>query len=589
MTKLIRLFMWGYQPHFQYEVERLANDVVGNLGVSETRAECFLVGAKIPGHQNPNPVCVEPEDGKWPISLFDELLQAIETEVANHPLKDMFYSDEPSMRDKPENIRRDSVRRAIHKTLGTYDTTHQVCSFVGSPAPVGDYYVAPVLQLPNKLFERFRPLREPIADAFTTGLPSLIHAAVYEVLAVAYDELLRPDPGRGLPGRFLSPEEIIHRAAASFLRTLKITIGTGEFGYPNIFEQFNSISSLMYEKTGGTGRLLLANPDTASINIRLKLAKPVPFREFRWSRKVLEMASPEIALVANCEKIFGLGNIAPNTDLWKNQNIFEVEFLDHYHWRLSCGNEVLLVSEYGVPSLPKERFPIDRLLDTYRRLFPRARKEDFDHFCTLYEAATQQRHGSMLIVAEDAEDESLRLEGQGTKIEPTKLTPDLYRRVSGIDGSIMIDPYGVCHAIGVILDGPARSECTPSRGARYNSGIRYVGTANSPRLAVIVSDDQMVDVIPVLRPRIAREAVEQSITELEGANRDNYHSSINWLDQHRFYLNQEQCDRVNAAFLRIQSEPLEVGEIMVHRRKFSPDPDFNDSYFINGDAEADLE
>ena len=181
MTKLIRLFMWGYQPHFQYEVECLANNVIENLGISETRAECFLIGAKIPGHQNPNPVCVEPEDGKWPISLFDELLQAIETEVANHPLKDMFYSDEPSMRDKPENIRRDSVRRAIYKTLETYDTAHQVRSFVGSPAPVGDYYVAPVLQLPNKLFERFRPLREPIADAFTTGLPSLSHAAVYEV------------------------------------------------------------------------------------------------------------------------------------------------------------------------------------------------------------------------------------------------------------------------------------------------------------------------------------------------------------------------------------------------------------------------
>ena len=581
--------MWGYQPHFQYEVERLANDVMGNLGVSSTRAECFLAGAKIPNSQNPNPVCIEPEDGKWPISLFDELPKAIETEVANHPLKDVFYGDEPRMRDKPENIRRDSVRRAIHKTLEAYDTAHQVHSFVGSPAPVGDYHVAPVLQLPNKLFKRFLPLREPIADGLTTGHPSLIHAAVYEVLAVAYDELLRPDPGRGLSGRILSPEEVIHRAAASFLRTPKIATGTRGVGYFNIFEQFNSISSLMYERTGGTGRLLLANPDSEFINIRLRFSDAIPFSDFRWSRKVLEMASPEIALIADCENIFGLGDIVPNTNPWANQNIFEVEFLDHYHWRLSCGNEVLLVSEYGTPSLPKEKFPIDHLLDTYQRLFPRARKENFAHFYTLYETAIRQRHGSMLIVAEDAKDEALRLQGQGTKIEPTKLTPDLYRRVSGIDGSIMIDPYGVCHAIGVILDGLARPECTPSRGARYNSGIRYVGAANTPRLAIIISDDQTVDVIPVLRPRVAQATIEQTIVELEMATRDNYHSPINWLDQHRFYLNQEQCDRVNTTLTRIQSGPSEVGEIMVHRREFSPHPDLDDSYFLSENAKSTIQ
>ena len=589
MTKSICLFMWGYQPHFRYEVERLANNVMGNLGVPETRAECFLVGAKIPGHRNLNPVCVEPEDGKWPISLFDELPKAIETEVANHPLKDVFYGDEPSMRDKPENIRRDSVCRAIHKTLEAYDAAHQVRSFVGSPAPVGDYYVAPVLQLPNKLFKSFLPLREPIADGFTTGHPSLIHAAVYEMLAVAYDELLRPDPGRGLPGRFLSSEEVIHRAAVSFLRTPKIAIGSGGIGYPNIFEQFNSISSLMYERSEGTGRLLLTNPDNESVNIHLKLAKAIPFREFRWSRKVLEMASPEIALIANCEKIFGLGDIVPNTNPWTNQNIFEVEFLDHHHWRLSCGSEVLLVSEYGIPSLPKEKFPIGRLVDIYQRLFPRVKKENVDHFCTLYETAIRQRHGSMLIVAEDAKDEALRLQGQGTKIEPAKLTPDLYRRVSGIDGSIIIDPHGVCHAIGVILDGLARPECTPSRGARYNSGIRYVGATNTPRLAIIISDDQTVDVIPVLRPRIVQATIEKAIAELEMATRDNYHSPINWLDQHRFYLNQERCDRVNAALARIQSEPLEVGETMVNRPKFSPHPDLNDSYFLSENAESTLQ
>ena len=161
---------------------------------------------------------------------------------------------------------------------------------------------------------------------------------------------------------------------------------------------------------------------------------------------------------------------------------------------------------------------------------PKSERKMSPTFLALFEAAVDQRHGSMLIVARDAELEADRLRGQGTRIEPMKLTPDLYRQVSEIDGTIIIDPQGVCHAIGVILDGSARPECTPSRGARYNSGIRYVRSADTPRLAVVVSDDQTVDVIPVLPPRIKRSELERAIAGLETATANDYHSAIHWLN-----------------------------------------------------------
>ena len=583
--KPINLFMWGYQPHFRLQFESLMNNAMKELGVPESRAECLLVGARIPGRRNPNGVCVEPEEGKWPIDLFDGLLDLIEAEVADHPLQNIFYGDEPSMRYKPENIRRDSVRMAVQKALNAYDSVHGVRSFAGGSAPVDDYYVVPLLQLPRELFERFRPLREPVSDGRVSGHPSLVHAAVFEVLTEARDELLRPDRGRYLAGRSRSPEEIVRRAAASFMYTPGVAIGDKNYGNPDLFERFNLISSLMYEGAKGTGRLLLANPDSGSVDILLKLAEPVPFREPRWSRKVLQMASSETALVADCQKVFGLGNVAAGLDPWASQNVFEIEFLDHFHWRLSCGYEVMLESRYGAPSLPQEKFPRHRLIDTYRRLFPEVGEKDVTHFLALFVAAVEQRHGSMLIVARDAELEADRLRGQGTRIEPMKLTPDLYRQVSDIDGTIIIDPHGICHAIGVILDGPARPECTPSRGARYNSGIRYVGSADTPRLAVVVSDDQTVDVIPVLPPRMKRSALEKAIAELETATADDYHSAINWLNRYKFYLNQEQCRRSNAAIARIQKEPLDVGELRRVWKEFSPDPSLSDSYFESEDAE----
>ena len=571
--------MWGYQPHFRLTFESLMNNVLNALGASESGAECLLVGAKIPSRQNPNAVCIEPEDGKWNVDVFDGLLNLIEQEIANHPSQKIFYSDAPSMHDKSENIRRDSVRLSVQDMLNRYDPNNHVRSFAGPPAPVGDYYVVPVLQLPDLLFQRFRPLQEPITFNIFTGHPSLIHAAMSEILAEAHDELLRPDPGRGLAGRTKSPEEIVRRAATSFMRTPGIAIEDKNFGNPRLFERFNLISSLMYEGATGIGALILANPDSGAVNLHIEFSEPVPFREPRWCRKALQMASPKTSLIADCERIYGLGTMAAGVDPWTARNAFEIEFLDHYSWRLSCGDQVLLISNYGAPSLPQEKFPKHRLLDTYQRLFSESEREDVDRFVSLFDAATSQRHGSILIVARDAESEADRLREQGTKIEPAKLTPDLYRQVSGVDGAVIVDAHGVCHAIGVILDGVASPECTPSRGARYNSGIRYIDSANNPRLAVIVSDDRMVDVIPVLRPRIKRSELEHAILQLEAATSDNYHSVANWLKDHCFYLDQQQCNRINISLKRIHNEPMEVGEIRLHWPEFTPDPSLDDSYF----------
>ena len=129
------------------------------------------------------------------------------------------------MRDKPENIRRDSVRIAVQKALKTYDSEHDVRSFAGRPTPVNDHYVVPVLQLPNELFERFRSLRESVSNGHFTFQASLIAAAVSTVLTEAYDELLRPELGRNLFGQSCSPYEIIRRAAASFMHTPGVAIG----------------------------------------------------------------------------------------------------------------------------------------------------------------------------------------------------------------------------------------------------------------------------------------------------------------------------------------------------------------------------
>lgn len=59
----------------------------------------------------------------------------------------------------------------------------------------------------------------------------------------------------------------------------------------------------------------------------------------------------------------------------------------------------------------------------------------------------------------------------------------------------MLDLNGTCHGIGLILDGEAGEGENPSRGARYNSLVRY--TRKRPDcLGIVVSVDGMIDIVP---------------------------------------------------------------------------------------------
>jgi len=205
---------------------------------------------------------------------------------------------------------------------------------------------------------------------------------------------------------------------------------------------------------------------------------------------------------------------------------------------------------------------------------------DAENFWTLFKACVSISHGSMLVVAEDAASEAERLADQGTPIEPVKMTPDLLERVSGIDGSILLDPSGICHAIGVILDGEATSDCSPARGSRFNSALRYVRSENLPRLAIVTSEDRTIDVVPLLRPQIPRSVIEEQITRLEKASADNYHAAQSWLDEHRFYFDLNQCSRINSSLKRLDDLARDVGEIRYITSVFNPNDKLDDTYLL---------
>lgn len=566
--------MWGYQPHFRANLEYRAKRVFELLGAA-IEPQLLLVGLRQPQLPPGYPVCLEPEDGEWSLSLFDGLDERVETAISVHPMQQMFYSDETTMREKPERIRRLVTAEEVKRSLDVEGKKLGRRTFCSPAYPVGEYDVVCVLQLPEQVFRQYPPFEATWQqDVYET---SLIHACINVLLEEGRRGLTLPEPGRMLSDETMrSAEEIIRRAASSLMRTSFIP---GKFCTCDLFEVVNRISQLRYEGRSGVGRIVLASAGDPNINYVLRLAQPAPLTQTRWARKLLQMSTAETALIAEYDTVVGLGRVSD-----VSAPPFSVEFLDHHQWDLRRGDEVLLRCRFGEARLPQEPIGKERFVDNMRRVFLNIDEPAIARFRIVLDLLTQLRHGSSLVIARDAAEEAQRLARQGTVIAPTPLTKELIERATAIDGTIIADENGVCHAIGVILDGQASDESTPSRGARFNSAVRYVTAATVPRMAFVISEDRTLDVVPLLRPRVNKARIAEAVELIRQATLDNYHKPRSFLDEHRFYLDADQCRMVNESLDRIESEPTEVGRIVIITQRFVPHPAFNESYLKDGFA-----
>jgi len=325
-----------------------------------------------------------------------------------------------------------------------------------------------------------------------------------------------------------------------------------------------------------------------NLDVALKLTTPVQLSEYRKIRKLLEIASRDLSLYTNGIEILGLAKIKDEYDE-KNQNLLVINFNGPYKWELTHGNHSMLIVEHTNPSLPKLKINKEIFDDVLKRIFPEISNQDLENLWNIVNTATMQKHGALLIISSEVEKESIRLAKQSTKIEPAKLNESLIRNVTSIDGAILLDSDGICHSIGVILDGIATpNKGTSERGARYNSAVRYVENHKKKCVAVIISEDGMVDVYPDLLPQIKKSEIEKYLNDLRDISNkdildnDEYRKTMNWLDKHQFYLSQEQCDEINGIIpICNKKEKKDIYQIFILWNALKPNPDMDDSYFID--------
>ena len=124
----------------------------------------------------------------------------------------------------------------------------------------------------------------------------------------------------------------------------------------------------------------------------------------------------------------------------------------------------------------------------------------------------------------------------------------------------------------------------PARGSRYNSAIRYQKMVPDT-LLVVISDDGTVDLVPDLKPQVHRDAVEAAVQafcetcELDPVDSDQFRRTNDQVKKLAFYLDTDQCQRVNQAHANEIRRRLEAGEVALHRRPLRPHPDMDDSCF----------
>ncbi len=501
----IKHFMWGYQSHFRSSQELNSTRLFQSLDPG-FNPDVFLVGVLDEKSEDRFTTCVEPENNFWAVSEdFSKVPAIAKTIIAEYPERKLMLSLPKTQQGEDEYLYRRSIKDAIKQIVDEHPNKPGNMSYsVSLPAKVDCYLVSAVIgSQENVINSHYFLLKNELElhEYLRIRIPvSLIDSTMLEFLDYTTTELIKPNPGAE-PGNILKIEDMTRSAGDRFISGIVWRVDQDCFyGICELFRSCNTISSMFYEKSVGVGNILLAKKNQKFLYRKLRFATPVRLRNYREARKLLELASTKLKLHSDSEKIYGLTSLSSYNE--ENEELFEIIFQGHHHWELSHSGKPLMGVKYGQPFLPKQSFDEQKLRFNLPRIFNDISNTQIENIIRLVKQAEQESHGTMLVITDDAEQEAIRLKTQCTALEPCKINPKLLRQLTPIDGAILLSPDGICHAIGVILDGMATKRGDPGRGARYNSAIRYVETSKVPTLAVVISEDGGVDLIPNLRPAI---------------------------------------------------------------------------------------
>lgn len=582
MRTKIDQFMWGYQRHFRLSVQWEVNQILSSIGLlsnSNEKATVLLVGfATREGLRHA--ICVEPEYG--PLTQDD--LESVESETTNlmqvDPQAQVFDSDPGVHASRRQGLFLRSRARAIAEAIQQSRKFEGVTFAVSGSTGIGGYDVHTCIGLPAAIMEHVSRFSNPMREDIVYGNieESFAQAAINTLLRRCDRALHFPDPGVGFQ-LLGSPIDVIRTTAERFLFGVATALNPPTF-QRELFSIVNAFSSQTYERMGARGYLAITKPDNMTNKLRVGFQNPIALTEIRAVRKVLELTDEDRVLLSNGESIFGIGHCDPAPD------VARIIVEGHAKWSLSIDNRTLMRVDHEHASLPRQLLDKSDVKDIVERTVGNV---EFERLWEVIQSAIDSGHGTTIVVSADAKGEAERLSQQGVPIKPDYLNLEDARRLGRVDGAVILGSDGRCYAFGVILDGLATSSSGDrARGARFNSSVRYQQTSSPKPVVIVISDDGTVDAVPSLMPRVRREDVEEAVqlycenSGIEGSIPELWSRFDDIVEGYAFYLNQDQCDRVNRAYETEWDLRFKHGNIRMTREPLIPNPDMDDTYFLAG-------
>ena len=562
-------FMWGLQEHFRWGVECETKLVFDGLGMVSTDLKVVLVGIATEETAK-HVICVEPEPGPLHAEHLAQVTCRTRELYQLDPQSKMMHSD-PREHEKQHRVLFLSARvNAITETLEKSEVFTHLTFFVSQSSPINGYEVHTCIGIPKGVIGNLPAFEESIVERFHAG-KSLQHEVIRECLYRTDKALYLPDPGLGMIlGR---TDDVITAATERFISG---TTWRTSNQPSDLFGALNAIASLTYERAGAKGELTVTTRQNLEKWLTVRFKNPVHLRESRTMRKVLQITDGTMSVLADPTHAYGLGprKIAPD--------VVEVSITGHATWEASVNGDKFVRVAYGKATIPNQPIEFNELKDIAERTIGNANTR---RIWEIVQAAKESGQGATIVVSQDPESETTRLSGEGMPIEPDYLEPEEIVRLGSVDGAVVIGPDGRCHAFSVILDGVANEGGDRARGSRFNSAVRYQNMATAGSMIIVISDDGTIDLLPRLMPRKDKEEVAAAVdafcehcdsTPIDGEELERLYERV---ERFSFYLNDEQCHRVNEKHEQEMERRFASGGIRILGRNLQPDPRMNASYF----------
>ncbi len=566
--------MWPFQHTFRRFVQSEIQDILSEIGFgSHNSAKVLLVGIATQRDLR-HAICIEPEDG--PLVVDD--LQAVTKKTAK-----LFESDPESRltisspRHHDRRPRETFLRcraQAIADTIQESGKFDGLGFFVSDSAPLEGYEIHTCVGRPRAALKSVPRFNNPAKDERYGHIieESFAQAIINTCLARADRALFLPNPGEDI---FVLGDrvDIVRLSADRFVRNVAFALTLMP---RDVFRCVSDASKLTYERSEAKGHLVMSERNNLTSKLEVTFQNPVGLNKAQTLRKMLELTDDETSLLTDGDVVLGLGKCISAPD------VARIRIERHAEWSLAIDDIELMRVSYEHATLPKHILDKSLFRDVARRTVG---VTDIERIWNIFQRALGGGHGTTIVVSEDPASEIERLGKEALAIKPEYLDYGDVMRLGRIDGAVFLGPDGRCYAFGVILDGLAATSGDRARGSRFNSAVRYQRTSSVGTVVIVISDDGTVNLIPTLMPQVSHREVEYAVqafcaySGIEDNNGEEWARRNERVEELAFYLNEEQCDRVNKAYEEEMNSRLTSGQVVVSRRPLQPSPDVDESFF----------